>query len=147
MGPMRPPEQEEEVETLTNAELEAVMRGAEDSIKDMPEDKKQESLGMGTIRAVAELMERRRIGRESPRCYEWVSEVNAAKQWSQELTEALKLLGVYFDGTYWRSVAHPVKGTLKCWATLDIAVKERVKEVRAKVKACEHCSYEPMTPE
>lgn len=43
----------------------------------------------------------------------------------QEIThQDIKAEGIFFDDTYWRSVIHPVKGSLKCWPTAHVAFEQ-----------------------
>lgn len=51
----------------------------------------------------------------------------------QEITEEdAKAEGIPFDGDYWRSVVHPIKGTLKCWPTVTEAFKQLWDSINAK---------------
>lgn len=53
----------------------------------------------------------------------------------QAMTEAdAKAEGIPFDGTYWRSAIHPVKGTLKCWPTALMAYEKLWDSLNAKPK-------------
>lgn len=53
----------------------------------------------------------------------------------QEITEEdAEAEGIPFDGTYWRSVVHPIKGTLKCWPTARMAYEKLWDELNAKPK-------------
>lgn len=43
----------------------------------------------------------------------------------QDISEVDMLAeGIWFDGSYYRSVVHPVKGTLKCWPSVERAMME-----------------------
>ena len=48
----------------------------------------------------------------------------------QSITEEdAKAEGIYYDGDYWRSVIHPVKGMLKCWPTAKMALENMLDSI------------------
>ena len=50
-----------------------------------------------------------------------VTEVKAPERVQDISEEDIKAEGIEFDGIWWRSVRHEIKGTLKCWPTAIMA--------------------------
>lgn len=44
--------------------------------------------------------------------------------------------GIWFDGEYWRSVIHPVKGSLKCWPTARIGFEKLWDSINGERPGC-----------